>query len=520
MSISPLVQQAEEYLRANKLPQAEELVRKVLDNNPQDVVAIRLLANIGVRLRRYDDACIFLERCLELAPDYHLARQNYVAALMRRQKLDMALDHVNLLLRADPDNIDYMLLKTSVLIRRGDFKEVVSLFETIFEFDDNLPRPLIAYGHALKSLGEQDKAVTAYKRALSLDENIWEAYWSLANLKVFKFTDAEVQEMERLVDSNKASNLNKSYLGFSLGKAYEDRQEYGKSFYYYQQANQCRAADEPYDRHEIDTAVTAHKEYFNKEFKSSNNEGRGKQDIPIFIVGMPRAGSTLIEQIISSHSQVEATSELVDIMLMAYRLGGNPAAGKMHKYLEVLTQLDEQKLSRLGESYLKSTVVYRSGSPYFIDKMPNNFMHIGLIKMILPNAKIIDARRDPMACCFAGYKQFFASGQSFTNSLDSVGHYYRRYVELMQHWQQVFPGEILTVNYEDVVNKPEEQISLILDYCGLSFEEQCLRFYENKRVIRTPSSEQVRQPIYTKGLEQWKNYEEYLSPLKNELNNA
>jgi len=508
---------AAEFLQQGKLAQAEPLVRKILKRYPTDVSAMRLLADIGIKVNQFEDAKNLLERCLELTPDYHLARNNYAIVLLRQQELKAALSQVETLLKVDPRNANYLILKGSILVRMGDHLSAIEIYEVVLKNYPNQAAPQLNYGHTLKTVGRLDEAILAYRKAIELSPNMGEAYWSLANLKTFRFSDDDIANMRAAIGSEGGDAGDQSHLGFALGKALEDREDFDGAFKYYQRGNSIRRTNHRFDprKNTYNTARQIHTcsaEFFN----SRKGIGCTAAD-PIFIVGLPRAGSTLLEQILASHSAVEGTAELPDIIAISRKLANRKREHSAGEYPEVLEDLTPEKLLALGEGYLASTRIQRSTTPYFIDKMPNNFLHVGLIHLILPNSKIIDARRHPMAGCFAGFKQLFAQGQTFTYDLEDIGYYYRNYVKVMDHWDTVLPGRVLRVQYEDMVANTEQQIRRLLDYCGLPFEEQCLRFYDTDRAIRTPSSEQVRQPIFTEGLEQWRNFERHLDPLKEAL---
>jgi len=513
----PQLVTAAEHLQAGKLGLAEPLVRQVLKDHPTDVSAMRLLADIGIQVSRYQDAKNLLERALELAPDFTLARNNYALVLFRRQELTEALEQVDLLLNDDPNNPRYLILKGSILVRMGDHSPALSIFERILASYPRQAAAQLSYGHTLKTVGRVDEAISAYRTAINISPTIGEAYWSLANLKTFRFSDDDVEAMRAAVTSRGGDADDQSHIAFALGKALEDREEYDESFKYYKRGNAIRRVEHRHDsKRNMFNSVRQIKTCTAEFFRQRSGLGCQAPD-PIFIVGLPRAGSTLLEQILASHSAVEGTAELPDIIAISRELGGRRKDNPATLYPEILTDLSPEKLERLGEGYLESTRIQRSDTPFFIDKMPNNFLHIGLIHLILPRAKIIDARRHPMAGCFAGYKQLFAKGQTYTYDLADVGHYYRSYVKVMDHWDEVLPGRVLQVQYEDMVADSETQIRRVLEYCELPFEEQCLRFYETDRAIRTPSAEQVRQPIFKEGLEQWRHYEQHLDPLKKAL---
>jgi len=513
----PELVEAVDLVLAGKLGQAERVARNFLMQHPADVTAIRILADIGLKLGQLDDARLLLERCLQLAPDFHLARQNYAVVLLRQQKLEEAYREVQKMLAREPNNPSFLILKGAVLVRRGDHEEALEIYERILK---NYPRQAAAqmnYGHTLKSVGRLEESIAAYRKCIELSPGIGEAYWSLANLKTFRFTDADIELMRSQLTSEGGDADDQAHIAFALGKALEDRQEYDESFSYYQRGNAIRGVKHRHNPR-INVFDTARQiKVLDAEFFAARaGQGCPATD-PIFIVGLPRSGSTLLEQILASHSQVEGTAELADIIAIANQLGKKTRQNPASFYPEILRDLGADKLRELGESYMQTTRIQRSDTPYFIDKMPNNFRHIGLIHLILPNAKIIDARRHPMACCFSNYKQLFARGQTFTYDLEGMGRYYRDYVILMDHWDKVLPGRVLRVQYEDMVADTENQIRRVLQHCGLPFEEQCLRFWETERTIRTPSAEQVRQPIYQGGLEQWRHFEAHLEPLKKAL---
>jgi len=513
----PDVVKAADLLSKGNLNETERIARAVLKKNPTDVTAIRILADIGIKVGRHEDAQNLLERCLELAPHFHLARHNYVIVLFRRQKLEEALTELEKLLKMEPENANYLTLKGTILVRKGDHLPALDIYERVLKDYPNQANAQMNYGHTLKSVGRIEDCIQAYRMCIELSPSTGEAYWSLANLKTFRFTDEDIANMEAQVTEEGGKAEDQSHLAFALGKAYEDRKNFKTSFLYYKRGNGIRRINHKYDqKRNIYDSVRQIKTLDAAFFEKHAGCGYEAPD-PIFIVGLPRAGSTLLEQILSSHTQVEGTAELTDIIAISRKLGGKERFTGASKYPEILTELSNDQITELGESYISTTRVQRSDPPFFIDKMPNNFQHIGLIHLILPNAKIIDARRHPMAGCFAGFKQLFARGQTFTYGLEDIGHYYRDYVKIMDHWDDVLPGRIHRVHYEDMIADTETQIRQLLDYCGLEFEENCLRFYETKRAIRTPSAEQVRQPIYKEGLEQWRNYEAYLDPLKKAL---
>lgn len=505
------------FISEGQLYKAEQLCRVFLQNNPHHIEAMRLLAQIGLKLNVLDDAEFLLESVLEFQPDYLLARLDYVEVLNRRQKYDRAFAEAETLLKLDPDNPSMQLMHANALMAVGHYDEALALFDKLEGKAPDESRFNMARGHAFKTVGDQDQAVRAYQAAYNARPDFGDAYWSLANLKIYQFSDQELQDMQTREADPAIGIEDRYHLCFALGKAFEDQKDYQKSFEFYERGNQLKSDAIQYSADRMESDFKAQKAACTRSlFEERTGQGAEAPD-PIFIVGLPRAGSTLLEQILASHSQVDGTLELPNILATAHRLGGRRKRSEDSLYPSVLADLTSDQLKDLGEKYIEDTRIHRDGAPFFTDKMPNNFRHIGLIKLILPNAKIIDARRAPMACCFSGFKQLFAEGQEFTYGLDNIGRYYRDYVELMRHWHEVLPGDILSVQYEDVVEDLETQVRRILDYCGLDFEPGCVEFHKTERAVRTASSEQVRQPIYKSGVEQWKHFEPWLDPLKSAL---
>jgi tetratricopeptide (TPR) repeat protein len=500
-----------------KLLQAEDICRKFLQKVPHHVEGMRLLADIGTRLGVLDDAEFLLEAALKLEPDNTRVRIDYIQALRKRQKFDAALDQAKLLLDSAPDNLQFKSLFAIESMQTGDYDTALTAFDEILERLPADPLTLTSKGHALKTSGDYDDAVEAYRAAIRSNPHYGEAHYSLANLKVYEFSDAEIARMHDAEQNRDLSYMDRVYLNFTLGKAYEDKRDFATSFRYYRQGNRLKKSQTTYKAEQMSDDLQAQREVCNADlFARRSGCGHDAPD-PIFIVGLPRAGSTLLEQILSSHSQVDGTLELPNILSLSQRLRRRARQDGSARYPEILNDLSVEELEAFGKNYIDDTRIHRKDAPFFIDKMPNNFRHIGLIHLILPNARIIDARRHPMACCFSGYKQLFAEGQEFTYDLSDVGQYYHDYVELMDHWDDVLPGKILRVHYEDVVADTQGQVRRILDYCGLRYEDGCVSFHETRRSVRTPSSEQVRQPIYTSGLDQWRHYEPWLGPLKSAL---
>ncbi len=515
-SLPPELVSVSSLIHQNKLHKAETLCRQFLKRVPHHPEAMRLLAELGTKFKILDDAEFLLEKCLEFKPNYLRARVDYVEVLQRRQKFDKALAQAKILFDTDP-NPSFEVSLGNALQAVGDYSAATRSYRNVIAKQPHNAAVQVALGHALKTSGELAAAINAYQAAYEAQPGFGDAYWSLANLKTYSFSDAEIEAMRSYEDNSDIDDINQVQIRFALGKAYEDRCEYTQSFDYYRRGNELKANELKYDATLINDGLNIQKQHFDKTFfKARSSYGHTAQD-PIFIVGLPRAGSTLLEQILASHSQVDGTLELANVISMAHRLNGRHLVGDTPRYPSVLLDLPEQGFINLGQQYIEDTRSHRRGGAFFIDKMPNNFRHIGLIHLMLPNAKIIDARREPMACCFSGFKQLFAEGQEFSYSLETIGEYYCAYVDTMQHWDDVLPGRVLRVQHEDVILDLETQVRRILDYCGLPFEQACVDFHENKRAVRTPSSEQVRQPIYTSGMDQWRNYEEHLEPLKTVL---
>ena len=496
---------------------AEELIRRFLQEHPTHVEGMRLLARIGMKLAILDDAELLLESVLELAPDYHAARYDYAQVLADRQQHAQALGQILRLLAIEPQNALFRSLHGNVLVGLGEHDAALELFYKLREESPANPTLHLAIAHAHKTVGRQPEAIDSYRRAAQVRPNFGDAYWSLANLKTYRFSDDELERMREHESARTTPLVDRYHLCFALGKALEDRADFAASFRFYERGNSLKRKELRYDADALERNLGRQATVCTPEFFSARRDTGCKDTSPIFIVGLPRAGSTLIEQILASHSKVEGTKELADIPRLVHQLNGRESFESKPRYPGVLEELSPAQLAAFGEKFIADTRIYRRGKPFFIDKMPINFRHIGLIHLILPNAKIIDARRDPMACCFSNFKQLFASGQEFTYGLSDIGEYYRSYVELMHHWDAVLPGKILRVQHEEVVDDLEGNVRRLLDFCELDFEPQCVEFYHTERSIRTASSEQVRRPIFREGLDQWSNFEEWLQPLRSAL---
>ena len=514
-SLPPNLAASWDLLHEGKLHKAEELCRQFMQQNPQHIDGMRILAEIAVRSGVLEDAEFLLESAVAFDASHRQARIDYVQVLSKRQRFQKAVEEAKALLDKTPDNPQLQSLYAIQCMQLGDYETALELFDKILERVPHDPVTNVSKGHALKTGGRSGEAVEAYRAALGSQPLYCDAWYSLANLKVYRFDDAELSAMEALESNPHLGGQDRVYLQFALGKAYEDRADYARSFQHYAKGNAIKKAQLQYRAEgttkECDDQIAAcTPEVFARE------TGCEAPD-PIFILGLPRAGSTLLEQILSSHSMVDGTMELPNVLSISGKLRRLGQRQGNQKYPFNLAELSAEQLAILGEEYIRDTRIHRLGAPFFIDKMPNNFRHIGLIKLMLPNAKVIDARRDPMSCCFSGFKQLFAEGQMFSYDLEDIGQYYLDYVRLMEHWDQVLPGFVLKVQHEHVVSDLETEVRRLLDFCGLPFEESCLEFHKTERNVRTPSSEQVRQPIFSTALEQWKHFEPWLGPLKARL---
>ena len=496
----------------------ESIARLILRFDENDFNTLHLLASIAMRTENFEDAVTGFYKCFDLQPELPIIRYDLTNSLFKAGNFNAALMHCEELLKINPGHLDTKSLYAAILVKVGKYLAAKEVYSSMLELLPNNAVLLLRLGVVNRILGLNSTAVDNFRHALALDPKLGEAYWNLANLKTFVFEEIDVNNMQELLNDDSLSQENISHLSFSLGKALEDRKQYSLAFSHYQKANAIYKNKHEYKAAEntslVNRQITTFDQAYFENIRGINNS---QQETPIFIVGLPRSGSTLLEQILASHSQVDATMELAEITAMARSLNRAENANEKRGYPEIVCKLTSEELSNFGEEYLKRTRLFRGNAMYFIDKTPHNFLHIGLIKSILPKAKIIDARREPMACGFSVYKQQFAQGHRFSNSLSDIGKYYKDYLRIMDHWHSVLPGEILTVNYENVISDFENQVKAILAFCDLDFEAECLEFYNSKRAVATVSSEQVRQPIYTSALEQWRNFEKELSPLKKAL---
>jgi len=505
-------------MKEGRFDDGEAILKARLDRLPDDPPALRLLGEINWRRGGMTEALGLVESAVRIAPGFDLARDFLVRLLIQTNRLPEALEHAEALADSPIRSPGHDLLRASVLVRLGLQERAREIYERLLSQHPDQPQVWQNLGHVLKTLGQQSGAVRAYRQAVTRQPTMGEAWWSLANLKTVKLGAEDVAAMEAALRSLARDQDEKKedvfHLHFSLGKALEDAKAYAASFRHYDLGNRLRRTMVLHDADSFSADVAATAQTFTLPAIADWDPGGCTAEDPIFIVGLPRSGSTLVEQILASHSQVEGTMELPEMMVLAARLQSRVDQSEFPDFRAMITSLTPVDRRRLGEEYIERTRVHRrTGKPLFIDKMPNNWQHVGLIKLILPNAKIIDARRHPLGCCFSGWKQHFARGQSFSYDLADIGRYYRDYVALMAAYDEAAPGAVHRVVYERMVENTRDEVGRLLDYLGLPFEQACLEFYNNERAVRTASSEQVRQPIFTDGIEHWKHYEPSLGPL-------
>jgi tetratricopeptide (TPR) repeat protein len=513
----PVLVKAAVAMHDKDFAQAETLLDERIGRLPRDAAALRLRGEVAWRQGKLDEAMDWLKRTLAIAPGFAAARELHLRILQMGPDVAEALVHASVLLDDEPDNVGHALLKASLQVRLGEQDNAAAIYRDLVGRGLDTPRVWLNLGHVEKTLGNQADSIAAYRRALAHDPALGEAWWSLANLKTVRLDAADIVAMEAAQDGIE-DDEQASQLQFALGKAYEDAGDAATSFAHYARGNALRRKGLEYDEARILGGAREHAGLFTAPFLAERAGAGCPANDAIFIVGLPRAGSTLVEQILSSHSQIEGTMELPDLMMMGDRLHARVQDGEFASFTDVVRSLAPADLARLGEEYLDRTRVHRKeGKARFIDKMPNNWMYTGLIRLILPNATIIDARRHPMGCCFSGWKQFFARGQLFTYDLAEIGRYYRAYVTQMAAFDRAAPGAVHRVIYEAMVADTEGEVRRLLDHVGVPFEEDCLAFYRNRRAVRTASSEQVRQPIFTDGVDHWRQFEAFLGPLRDAL---
>ena len=494
-------------MHENRLDVAERILKPYLKDDPFDVRAIRMLAELAARIGRLKDAETLLRRAIEIAPAFTPAQTNLAMVLGRLGRPAEALEVLDSVFKDQPEGPGDINLRAATLARLGDIEEALELYEQGLKDRPNQPRLLLTYGHLLKTLGRLDESIAAYRKAIELRPTMGDGWWSLANLKTVHFDEADIATMERVLKDADLQDGDRFHVEFALGKAFHDLGRSDEAFGHYAAGNALRRNYHPFNSDHLSHLVTRSVELFTEELL--NRPGGYAAPDPIFIVGMPRAGSTLIEQILSSHSLVEGTSELPEMPALAR----GP-----RKYPSEAGGLSADEREAAGREYLTRTAVHRrTDRPYFIDKLPNNWMFVPFIHMVLPNAKIIDARRHPLGCCMSNFRQHFARGQDYTYDLTDLGRYYSDYVRLLAHMDAVLPGRVHRVIYERMIDDTESEVRALLDYCGLEFEAACLEFYKTERAVRTPSAQQVRQPIYKNSADEWRMYEVHLKPLKDAL---
>jgi tetratricopeptide (TPR) repeat protein len=507
----------EQILNEGRLGLAETKCRAFLKENPTHTYAMSLLAEIANRFGYFDDAEFLLQKAVEFKPKDGDLRLKYASILRKKQKFAQTTEQVNILCDQFPDNLNYQAQKASDVMQGGDHSKAIIMFDDILKKNPYNFSTLTSKGHAQKTLGRTDQAIKSYQSAYQIKPDHGEAFFSLANLKTYSFSDYELDSMRQQVERVDLSLRDKAYFHFALAQGCEVKGEYEEAFFHLDRGNQIKNDQSKYSIENMEREFQAQIDICNDSFFKELGQGGNDTRDPIFILGLPRAGSTLIEQILASHSMVDGTLELPNILSMAQSLRGDDIYGKEGNYPKSMESLTLEQREAFGKNFIEDTRMHRKDAPMFTDKMPNNFRHIGLIHLIMPNAKIIDARRYPLDCCFSMFKQLFAQGQEFTYGLEEAGSYYNSYVKLMNHWDKVLPGKVLRVNNEDVVDDLEGQVTRMLEFIGIPFEEECISFYKTERLVRTPSSEQVRKPVNKDGMERWKPYAKYLKPLLNVL---
>ena len=508
MAFAAEIGEAESLQDAGDFEKAEDICRDILGKDPDHVEAARLLAGIASQHKRFREAEVFLLRATALAPNYARAWVDLVDVQREQEKYDEAIESAQRLVEIEPDKAESHMVYAGVVGAAGRHDDAIAAYRRAVELAPRKSAAMCGMAHHLKTIGAQEEAIAQYRACIAAKPDHAEAYWSLANLKTFRFTEAEVAAMETLVNEGKLPDGSLCMVHNALGLEYEAREDFDRAFASFERCNILRRKQESYDP--VDTEATHDRviRFFDEE-----RLGQGTADevhpVPIFIVGLPRSGSTLIEQILASHSQVEGTHELSDLSKLVRSYRGR----RTQLFPETLGGLKPEGWARLGREYLERTRKHRSGAPFFIDKNPNNFVFAGVLKLAMPNARVINARRHPVDSCFGSYKQLFASGQPFTYDLTELGEYYLQYQRLMDHWHRVLPGFVLDVHYEQVVADLESEVRRMLEFCGLPFEEACLHFHETRRPVKTASSEQVRRPIYSSSIDLWRNYEAHLGEL-------
>ena len=502
-----------QILNEGKLGIAEEKCREFLKQYPTNTYAMSLLSDIADRLGYFDDAEFLLESAVKLSPSDGELRMKYAMILRKKQKFAKTMEQVNILCEKFPENLSYQAQKASEIMQNGDHRGAINLFDNILEKNPFNFSVLTSKGHAQKTLGKTDQAIKSYQSAYKVKQDHGEAFFSLSNLKTYSFTKNELNNMRHQLKRVDLTLKDKAYFHFSLAQGCEAIGEYDEAFFHLDSGNKIKNKQSKYSIEKMDRELQAQIDVCNESFFEKHGNGGHETKDPIFILGLPRSGSTLLEQILASHSMIDGTLELPNILSMAQSLRGDDIYGKEGNYPKSMEDLSLERRTEMGKMFIDDTRMHRQDAPRFTDKMPNNFRHIGLIHLIMPNAKIIDARRYSLDCCFSMFKQLFAQGQEFTYGLSEAGSYYKSYVNLMNHWNEVLPNKILRVNNEDIIDDLEGQVARMLEFLELPFEDSCITFYETDRSVRTASSEQVRKPINKSGMDRWKPYAKHLKPL-------
>ena len=493
--LPPAVVAAGSLFSTGESAAARRVLQEFVQEHGRHPEALRLLGRIAHQCQQLDEAAGLLAEVCTVAPDYRAARADLVRALIEQRAYPQAQQQLDRLLERDPDNLDHQALGATIQAGLGQHERAITTYRQVLAVAPEWVHLYLLLGNSLKAMGRQQEAIDAYQAAAAHRPGLGDAYWSLANLKTYRFSDEEIERMRTLSAAGTTAVVDRYHVYFALGRALEERAQYAESWRCYELGNRLKSLQTPHDPQAIERQVQSVIETFGTERFVSPAGVPNPHRTPIFIVGLPRSGSTLVEQILASHSRVEGTQEL-----------------------PILSRVLGADYRLAGERYLAQTTAYTSSErPLFIDKMPNNFWHVGLIHLMLPTAKIIDVRRAAVACCLGNFKQLYAAGQGFTYSLEALARYYKSYVRVMDHWDEVLPERVLHVAYEDLVEDFDTQVERLLRYCGLEPEPACLEFHRTARAIHTASSEQVRQPLFRRGLTDWQHFEPWLAPLREAL---
>ena len=507
------LQMAEQAFASGDFVGSDKICRHLLGQVRAEVRTLRLLARLAKRFYHFEISTSILAQCVDTQPDNAALGLEYAHSLLANEKNQEALEQCQQLIELAPENIEIYELKAEVLYSLGRYEEAIGIYRELSGLDEKRALALLHLGKVLKTTGETPEAISSYHEAAKDEAVTAQAFWELANLRTYKFSADELETLKTLVTADASSAINKVLLQFSLGKALEDERQFAESFQYYQAANSGYGKIQPFSYTSQNSKFMS---FFTGEFFSSRTDMGSNSDAPVFVVGLPRSGSTLLEQILTAHNEVDATRELAEIVSIARELN-NPNHPEKTQYPKTLEALGESEIQGLAQRYLDYAQGFRQQAPHFVDKTPGNFHHIGLIKTLFPRARIIDIRRNPMASGWSLYRHFFSDSFHFSYDLETIGKYYNDYIELMDHWHAVLPGQILTINYEDLVNDLPTTVNSVLAYCDLAFDGACLDFHLNDRAVATPSSEQVRQPLYSDSVSHWQNYAEFLAPLENAI---